>query len=82
MVLKLIIKLSLILTYLQRSGMFKKKVPRIKFEPNKQEVMEKCGKLYNEELSNLYSLPINVRVIKTRMMCWVGHVTCVGETNP
>jgi hypothetical protein len=36
-------------------------------------------KLHNEELSDLYSLPNIVRVIKSRRMRWAGHVACVGE---
>jgi hypothetical protein len=34
-------------------------------------------KLHNEELHSLYSLPNIVRVIKSRMMRWVGHVVVV-----
>jgi hypothetical protein len=45
-------------------------------------------KLYNEELSDLYSLPNIVRVVKSRRMRWAGHVArmercaqgSVGET--
>jgi len=36
-------------------------------------------KLHNEEVNDLYSSPINVRVIKSRRMRCVGHVACVGE---
>jgi hypothetical protein len=36
-------------------------------------------KLHNDELHSLYSSPNIVRVIKSRRMRWVGHVTCVGE---
>ena len=35
-------------------------------------------KLHNEELSDLYSLPNIVRVVKSRRMRWEGHV-CMGE---
>ena len=42
-----------------------------------------CGvqitKLHNDELSDLYSLPNIVRVVKSRRMRWVGHVVRVGE---
>ena len=31
-------------------------------------------KLHNEELSDLYSLPNIVRVVKSRRMRWAGHV--------
>ena len=36
-------------------------------------------KLHNEELSDLYSLPNIVRVIKWRRMRWAGHVARMGE---
>ena len=36
-------------------------------------------KLHNEELSDLYSLPNIVRVVKSRRMRWAGHVACMGE---
>jgi hypothetical protein len=36
-------------------------------------------KLHNEELSDLYSSPIMVRVIKVRRMGWAGHVARMGE---
>ena len=35
--------------------------------------------LHNEELSDLYSLPNIVRVVKSRRMRWVGHVARIGQ---
>jgi hypothetical protein len=35
--------------------------------------------LHNEELNDLYSLPIVIRAIKYRRMRWVWHVAPVGE---
>ena len=35
--------------------------------------------LHNEELSDLYSLPNIVQVVKLRRMRWAGHVACIGE---
>jgi hypothetical protein len=37
------------------------------------------GKLRNDELSDLYSLPNIVRVVKSRRMRWAGHVARMGE---
>jgi hypothetical protein len=37
------------------------------------------GKLHNEELHDLYSSPTIVRVIKSRIMGWAGHVALMGE---
>jgi hypothetical protein len=36
-------------------------------------------KLHNEELRDLYSSPSIIRIIKSRRMVWVGHVTRMGE---
>jgi hypothetical protein len=36
-------------------------------------------KLHNEELHDLYSSPSIIRIIKSRRMRWVGHVTQVGR---
>ena len=36
-------------------------------------------KTHNEELSDLYSLPNMVRVVKSRRMRWAGHVARMGE---
>jgi len=37
--------------------------------------------LHNEELSDLYSLPNIVRVVKTRRTRWAGHVAHMGEVR-
>jgi len=36
-------------------------------------------KLHNDELSDLYSSPNIVRVMKSRRMRWAGHVARMGE---
>jgi hypothetical protein len=36
-------------------------------------------KHHNEELNDLYSSPIIVRVIKSRRMGWAGHVALMEE---
>ena len=36
-------------------------------------------KLHNEELSDLYSLPNIVRLVKSRRMRWAVHVARMGE---
>jgi hypothetical protein len=50
------------------------RVLRIIFGPKRNEITGECRKLHNEELNNMYSSPIIVRVIKSRRMRWVGHV--------
>jgi hypothetical protein len=37
------------------------------------------GKLHNEELNDLYSLPNTVRVVKYRTIRWAGHVARMGK---
>ena len=48
-------------------------------ESKRDEVSGEWRKLHNEELSDLYSLPNIVRVVKLRRMRWVGHMTRMGE---
>ena len=43
------------------------------------EVTGEWRKLHNEELTDLYSLPNIVRVVKSRRMRWAGHVARMGE---
>jgi hypothetical protein len=49
------------------------------FWPKKDEVTGEWRKLHNEKLSDLYSLPNIVRVVKSRRMRWAGHVARMGE---
>ena len=49
------------------------------FGPKRDEVTEEWRKLRNEELSDLYSLPNIVRVVKSRRMRWTGHMARMGN---
>jgi hypothetical protein len=49
------------------------------FGPKMEEVAGGWRRLHNEELHNLYASPIIIRVIKSRMMRWVGHVVCMRD---
>ena len=49
------------------------------FGPKKAEVTGEWRKLHNKELSDLYSLPNIVWVVKSRRMRWSGHVARMGE---
>jgi len=58
---------------------FENRVMRRVFGSKRDDVIEEWRKLQNEELSDLYSLPNIVRVVKSRRMRWVGYVARMGE---
>jgi hypothetical protein len=55
------------------------RVLRRVFGPKRDEVTGEWGKLHNEKLNDLYSLPNIVRVVKSRRMRWAGHEAHMGE---
>jgi hypothetical protein len=59
--------------------LFENRVLRRVFWPKREKVTGEWRKLHNEELSDLYSLPNIVRVVKSRRMIWAGHVARMGE---
>ena len=70
---------SLTLREERRLRVFENSVLRRVFGPKRDEVTGEWRKLHNEELSDLYSLPNIVRVVKSRRMRWAGHVARMGE---
>ena len=62
-----------------RLRVFENRVLRRVFGPKRDEVTGEWKKLHNEELSDLYSLPDIVRVVKSRRMRWAGHVAVWGR---
>jgi hypothetical protein len=52
---------------------------RRRCRPKKNEVRGRWGKLHNEELRDVHSLPGIIRIIKSRKMRWAGHVARMGE---
>ena len=68
---------SLILREERRLRVFENRVLRRAFRPKRDEVTGEWRKLHNE-LSDLYSLPNIVRVIKSRRMRWTGQVARIG----
>ena len=58
--------------------MFENRVLKRVFGPKRDEVTGEWRKLHIEELSDLYSLPNIVRVVKLRRMRWAGHVAYGG----
>ena len=63
---------SLTLREEHRLRVFENRVLRRVFGPKRDEITGKWRKLHNEELSDLYSLPNIVRVVKSRRMRWAG----------
>ena len=49
------------------------------FGPERDELTEEWSGLHKEEISDLYCSPNIVRVIKSRIMRWAGHVACVED---
>jgi hypothetical protein len=70
---------SLTLREERRLRVFENRVLRRVFGPKRDEVIGDWGKLYNDELNDLYSSSNIVRVINSRRMRWVGHVARLGK---
>ena len=70
---------SLTLREERRLRVFENRVLRRVFGPKTDEVTGEWRKLYNEELSDLYSLPNIARMVKSRRMRWAGHVAHMGD---
>jgi hypothetical protein len=59
--------------------MFENKVARGIFGPKRDEVTGGWRKLHNEELRDIISSPSIIRIIESRRMRWMEHVTRMGE---
>jgi len=69
---------SLTLREERKLRVYENMVLRRIFGPRRDEVTGEWRRLHNEELNDLYSSPIIVRVIKSRRMRWAGHVARMG----
>jgi hypothetical protein len=58
-----------------RLRMFKNRVLQTIFAPKRDEVMQGWRKLLDEELCNMYSSPVIIRMIKSWRIGWEGHVS-------
>ena len=63
-----------------RLRVLENRVLRKIFDAKRDAVTGEWRKLHNEELNDLYS-PNIIRVIKSRRMKWVGHVTSIGDNS-
>ena len=63
----------------RRLSVFENRVLRRVFGPKRDEVTGEWRKLHIEILGNLFSLPNIVRVVKSRIMLWTGHVARMGQ---
>ena len=70
---------SLTLWEERKLRVFENMVLRRIFGPRRDEETGKCRRLHNKELNDLYSSRNIVRVIKSRIMRWAGHVARIGE---
>jgi hypothetical protein len=71
-------KIKLTLREKHRLMVFENRVRRRIFGPKKDKVTGEWGKLHNEELRDLYSLPSIITIIKSKRMRWAGHVVRMG----
>ena len=70
---------SLTLREERRLRVLENRVLRRIFGPRRDEVTGEWRKLHNEERNDLYCSPNIVRVMKSRIMRWSGHVARMGE---
>ena len=70
---------SLTLKEKRRLRLFENRVLRKIFWPKWDEVTRDWRKLHNEELNDIYSSQNIVRMRKSRIMRWAGHVVRMGE---
>jgi hypothetical protein len=70
---------SLTLKAERRLRVFKNRGLRRIFGPKRDEVTGEWKKIHNEGLNDLYFSPSIVRVIKSEILRWSGHVVRMGE---
>ena len=63
----------------RRLRVFENRALRRVFGPKGDEVTGKWRKLHSDPLSDLYSLPNIVHLVKWKGMRWAGHVARMGE---
>jgi hypothetical protein len=61
--------------------MFENRILRKIFWPTRDKVTEDWRRLHKEELCGLYSSSNIIRVIKSRILRWIGHVERIEGTG-
>ena len=59
--------------------MFENRVLRRIFGPKRDEVTGEWRKLHSEELNDLYWSPNVIRIVKSKIMRWAGHVVSLED---
>jgi hypothetical protein len=70
---------AILITFLSSAKDFQNPYMVVECIDKRDEVTGEWRKLHNEELHDLYSSPSIIRIIKSRMMRWAGHVARMGE---
>ena len=65
----------------RRLRVFENRVLRRIFGPRRDKVTGECRKIHYEEMSDLYCSPSIVRLIKSRIMTWAGHLARMVESR-
>ena len=63
----------------QRLRVFENRVLRKKFGPKRDEETGDWRRLHNKDLNDPYSSSNIIRVIKSRIIRWTGHVARIGD---
>jgi len=63
----------------RRLSVFRNMVLREVFGSKKKEERLRLRKLHSEQLHNVHCAPNSIRVIQSRTMAWVGHMTHIQE---
>ena len=70
---------SLTLREERRLKVFQNRVLRKRFSPKRNQVIWEWRRLNNEELNDLFSSSLTIRVIKSRRIRWAGYVASTRE---
>jgi hypothetical protein len=63
------------------SKVFENRIWSKLFEPKCGEVIGRWTTLYNDALNNVISSSSIIRLIRSRIMIWAGHVERMGKLN-